>query len=849
MKKIYKSLIALAAALLLVPAAFAQTEIPVQYQHEKYLKNDKGTIGYNKYLVSNTPDANGYYTLRIENFVTGTIDSYAVPTDFVLVLDVSGSMLCDHRLRGQQVPIAIKKSVNDAKDDSDVSKLRLDDGCGRGYTHYAYTSYYNKGEAGSEYPSGTASSGIAWLGSATNAPTNNGAVGNSNRWFLYGDTYYRIFKNSSNGNRYVYFDLVDDNGNRILVDGQPQRKYLKQEGDDIVVTETMPTGFTTDKTILLVDNRNDSGYKLYRYANRKDALLKGVNSFMDMILEHNQQDEVWEEGVTRHQVAVVAFGSCSSQNISLNGGTTNTRVAKVFAEINDANLSNYKNWDSGLAWNAGTDVGRGVETGRRLFEKLAEDPAMRPLTASGGANRNKVMIVFTDGEPNSYSTSNSSTGYLNSGGHCAYSIEQGNIVKKTGKIDATKDLDAEPNNQQINGLVYTINLSNNNTYVPAFLQHLSSDYPQATSSVEKGQNTSASASQFGGTIGEKTGYYMDATEMNDLSDAFGSIASAATGETKQMVAVDVMSDDFVIPFTTAETGRVKIYTAQCIGKKEIDGEEYLAFAREVPAPSRNSLDHLWVRRVEGEGDAATVNWIDLAPVGDGIDIDNQIKFTVSSDSKKIILSGFNYPDMFCGLDPDPDHNNNTRQIEADDPNFAYQKDGYRGFKMIFEFPIALDPDALGGVNVPTNDVGASGLFFSDENGNPIGDPEVNYPTPDLPVPVKLIIQKTGLKPGESANFTVQRKRREGNTAAWEDFTTFVLTGDATKTPEVRIINLDPAYYYKVKESNWSWAYEGVSQEYSTETTGAKNPIVFKNNPIPDTPKHAEAKADNKLKSW
>lgn len=253
--------------------------------------------------------------------------------------------------------------------------------------------------------------------------------------------------------------------------------------------------------------------------------------------------------------------------------------------------------------------------------------------------------------------------------------------------------------------------------------------------------------------------------------------------------------------------------------------------------------------MEGEGEAATVNWIDLAPVGYGIDIDNQIKFTVSSDSKKIILSGFNYPDLFCGLDPDPDHNNNTRQIEADDPNFAYQKDGYRGFKMIFEFPIALDPDALGGVNVPTNDVGASGLFFSDDNGNPIGDPEVNYPTPDLPVPVKLIIQKTGLKPGESANFTVQRKERGSDTAEWEDFTTFVLTGDAQKTPEVRIINLDPAYYYKVKEGNWSWAYQNVSTEYTTEDTSLKNPIVFDNTPKVNPPKHAEAKADNKMHSW
>ena len=61
------------------------------------------------------------------------------------------------------------------------------------------------------------------------------------------------------------------------------------------------------------------------------------------------------------------------------------------------------------------------------------------------------------------------------------------------------------------------------------------------------------------------------------------------------------------------------------------------------------------------------------------------------------------------------------------------------------------------------------------------------------------------------------------------------------------MNLDPAYYYKVKESNWSWTYENVSSDYYTtdpdDNPAPKNPIVFKNKPIP-TPKHAEAKSTN-----
>ena len=130
MKKIYKSLMALAAALVLIPAAHAQDP-----NHEAYLLNEDKGIGYNKYLVSNTPDADGNYTLRIENFITGKVKATTTPTDFVLVLDVSGSMQYDYKPRGTTVPTYIRKAANDALDDDNVLKLRLDDGQDRAYNH------------------------------------------------------------------------------------------------------------------------------------------------------------------------------------------------------------------------------------------------------------------------------------------------------------------------------------------------------------------------------------------------------------------------------------------------------------------------------------------------------------------------------------------------------------------------------------------------------------------------------------------------------------------------------------------------------------------------------------------
>ena len=81
--------------------------------------------------------------------------------------------------------------------------------------------------------------------------------------------------------------------------------------------------------------------------------------------------------------------------------------------------------------------------------------------------------------------------------------------------------------------------------------------------------------------------------------------------------------------------------------------------------------------VEGEGASAVTKWRDLGEDYafdiDGTSTSPKIKFAVSDDGKKIILSGFDYPAMFCGLDPDSEHANNTRQIEADDPNFDYDE--------------------------------------------------------------------------------------------------------------------------------------------------------------------------------
>ena len=841
MKKIFKSLMAFAAALALPLVLNAQTTTPPKYT----INMEKG-IGFNKYLVSNTPNENGEYMLHIENFVTGNVEQTTVPTDFVMVLDVSGSMHFDYRPRSMEssAPVYITKDENDAREDGDALKLRLDtDGNGRGYTHYGFKMYYKGGAVGTDGETGYSS--YVWARNVTTGTSlthdnrKNADVGT--RWYYHeGDkTFYRLYrstgKTSSGATCYfIYFKRTND-----------QVVYLTANGDDdFTTTTTMPTDITDNNDIIFIDGH----HRLYKYASRRDALISGVNAFIDAILAQNQDPEVhWKQGVTKHQVAIIAFGANGAvknfdepeEGVVMTGGATH--VSRIFRPITAENADFYKSWEETTDWMGSTFIYRGVIAARDMLTLLQQQPNMQPLDQYGSANRNKVVVVFTDGEP---SNASGFSGYSNAGGSIALSVENGNTIKQTGKTGT-----GESATQNINGLIYTINLSANTTYVPNFLEHLSSNYSNVE--ITGGKTGGGAAVTYSGAK-DGDGFYMDASSMSNLDEIFKSIVAANTGMTGSiLVSMDKVSDSFQIPFSTTDLSKVTMYTAQCIGltgEKVLDenGNEQpeLAFAEPVLVSERRGLEHLWIQKEETVDGKKVLVWHDMPGESHTtMDIDDLIKFKVTDDSTSIIVYGFNYADLWCGLDGIPEHSNNTRQIEADDPNFDKQLDGYRGFKAIYEFPITVNPNALGGVNVPTNDP-SSGLWTADENYDP-SNIQVPYPQPNLPIPVKLIIQKTGLKFGESANFTVQRRTRtEGST--WEDFTTFVLTGGVA-TPEVRIINLDPAYFYKVKEGNWSWAYEAVSPEYSTEDTTLKNPIVFENTPEDDTPKHAEAKATNKMR--
>ncbi len=841
MKCKYKSLTTLAAILLFAPAADAQSG----FNPEKYVSFPDEHVGLNKYLKSTEQNADGEYTLRLETFLTGSVTKRVVPTDFVLVLDNSGSMLEDC-LYGKKRPDYITAAQVEDPDDPYYRFLReahTPENCHFGTHCYSYNYGYEHGELLYSVP--VSGAGIddyrrtnwSYFDSTEDSPS-------SSLYYYHEEDriYYKIQREEYRPNTISYYNL-------FILRTNGQKLYLRCSKDESGYrTELSPDPLTARNNnpnqILLVGYEGDN---IYRPLSRVDELLPGVESFIRSIYYHNMTDR-FDAGVTKHQVAIVAFahtvvsGNFVNPSIAPSSADivfrakNDTRVVKGFEEIGDDNLASYLSvLDDHFNFRAGTLTFYGLRLAARLLQNLQRQTDMAPVNSVGGVNRNKVVVVFTDGEPKEL---NENGTYPNGNGGSIFnnvnlSLKEAGLIKSDYGIGTGTS-------QGTSAKIYTIDFADT-VYASEFLKYLSSNY---NDSAATGGPDMADIVYSGTAITpeEERIYYMDAHQSGGLESAFADIADATTGDTgAPLVAADVIGDSFDLPDGLETSGKVRVFTSQCIGTKEIDGQTYLAFAEDVPVGSRPPLEEIWFDSVDERG---RVTWTKK----NDFDIDSDISYAV--EGKRLVFKGFDFANLWCGLDGDTDHHN-TRQISSDDPNFAFQQDGYRGFKLIVEFPIILADDSVGGVDLPTNVAADSGLFISDGEGNPDGEAIVNYPEPVLTIPIRLIIRKSGLAEGESASFTIQRKLID-STEEYTDFTSFILTGTASGSddPEVRLLSLDPRYHYRIKETGWSWAYEPADPSFfpSTEDRGLTNPIVFENRPAGDTPRHAEAKAVNRMSS-
>lgn len=486
---------------------------------------------------------NGVYTLTLDAYATGsktiTEETKTVPTDIVLVLDQSGSMAYDFTVTNYD-EFNNKSPEEYYQQQLKSLYVKLEDG--------SYASVIVKKNV--ELTSPTAVSGksnsyykdLADDGKLYHHCSDGtyGILSCDDFNFLIGHYYqYTCEKcgETSNGLHFLAWDTSTPNNNSEFYTTSSATtmytfSYVDQNGETVVSgpATTAPAGWD----FWIAGTASSS--------TRLAALKDAVTTFTTNVKNKAVADNV------SHRIAIVGFASVSgngnnSEVLTLSGNNSGS-VGISYSELTSDNdyyegalqdmstsggQTMVTNAINALAAQGATRVDIGMEMANKIFEK-------NPIPA--GEERNRVIIVFTDGVPttsNSYSDTVATSAITY--GNTAKS-DYGATIYTVGIFDgadSTKDGSNSNNASETQKANW-------------FMHRLSSNtkYPQSPT------------------------YYLTASNSDDLTNIFVKISQnietggASITLNKEAVVKDVITDQFVLP-NGADTDQIKVYSVACTG--------------------------------------------------------------------------------------------------------------------------------------------------------------------------------------------------------------------------------------------------------------------------------------------
>ena len=276
---------------------------------------------------------------------------------------------------------------------------------------------------------------------------------------------------------------------------------------------------------------------------KEEALETAVTQFV------NQIQATAKEHTVDYRVAIVGYGSYEGSNYK------NTELLTTPNVVNYRNAkdSDYRNAlvsvnDNGSLNSRISNAIKNivVEKNTATSADLGMDMAQKVLAnnSSTAEERNKVVVMFTDGEPNhsnGFSTTVANT-----------TIGTSKTIKSTYNANVFTV-----------GILQNANPDDTTSNINKYMNYVSSNYPNA------------SDLDHGGS-GSNQGYYMNAKNASQLNSIFQKISSSietpSTSVTLngQSVLKDVISDNFTLP-DNFKTSDIKVYTAPFAGK---NGDKY-----------------------------------------------------------------------------------------------------------------------------------------------------------------------------------------------------------------------------------------------------------------------------------
>lgn len=324
---------------------------------------------------------------------------------------------------------------------------------------------------------------------------------------------------------------IEENGHggKVEKDGLVMSKTIKKTGDSqfLLTLEAFATGSTTTTTstkpmdivlVLDVSGSMDDPINGYGSQDKIDVLKSAVKGFIDKVAEKSPNSSI----------AVVKFagkektetGNDKYKSMGYYYNYSQTVIDLTAAGTGAAALKDAVN---ALDPDGSTAADYGMNRAKSIIDSVKNN------------DHQKVVIMFTDGEPNH--SSGFETDVANDAIKASKSIKEAGATVYTIGCFGTTPSDTSDTGKYMN--------------------YVSSNYPNATSMTS------------GGAKADPANYYKTVSNAADLNNIFTDISQTIGGTTVTLgstsVLRDVISDSFKLP-AGADKSSIKAYSVDCLGK-------------------------------------------------------------------------------------------------------------------------------------------------------------------------------------------------------------------------------------------------------------------------------------------
>lgn len=324
----------------------------------------------------------------------------------------------------------------------------------------------------------------------------------------------------SPGGTYYYYAGSYSGYKRAYYCSSCEGWYTKEHGKHYKGTQLFPKTSASDT--------NTSHTQFYSDVTKITALKTAVNAFIDNVAKESPDSQIAIVKFAGDKRDIVGNDTYEKEGYAYNY----SQIVQDLTTVDETGASSLKTAVNGLIAAGTTLANYGMEHAQTIINEAKDN------------GRQKVVVMFTDGEPNGIEkVSGFEKEVANSAINTSKSIKDAGATVYTIGCFGSLDADKKAN-------------------VDTYMDYVSSNYPNAASMTS------------GGAKADPANYYKTVSSAADLNNIFTEISQTIGGTTVTLgstsVLRDVISDSFKLP-SDYKDGDIKAYSVSCTGK---NGDTY-----------------------------------------------------------------------------------------------------------------------------------------------------------------------------------------------------------------------------------------------------------------------------------